>query len=151
MIVVVPCATPVTTPEETPIVATPVLLLDHVPPGTASVRVVVPPIHKGAIPIIGGAVFTVTINVDVQPAAVYDIIVVPPLTLVTSPVTSTEATVGVLLLQVPPAVVLLNAVVKPRHIEGTPSIGVALLVLVIVPDPWKVTAPTQAAVVAVQV
>jgi len=111
VIVVVPAATPVRIPEDSPIVATPVLLLVQVPPAAASVRVVVPPMHSGAIPKIGGAMFTVTINVDVQPAAVYEIIVVPPLTLVTNPVASTEATLDVLLLHVPPAVTLLNAVV----------------------------------------
>lgn len=102
---------PVTTPDDNPIVATPGLLLVHVPPVTASVSVVVPPMHIGAIPEIAGAVFTVTIIVEVHPATVYDIVAVPPETLVTRPVPSIAATPGAALFQVPPVVILLNEVV----------------------------------------
>ena len=50
MIFGVPDTTPVTTPLPMPIVAWDVLLLDHVPPGVASVNVVVDPTHTLAVP-----------------------------------------------------------------------------------------------------
>ena len=50
---VVPKVPPVTTPVAEPIVATPVLLLTHVPPLTASVRVMVAPTHTAVGPLIG--------------------------------------------------------------------------------------------------
>lgn len=60
MIVVLPGATPVTTPLREPIVATPELLL-HAPPGTVLVRVVVKPTHTFDAPLIApGEVLTVT-------------------------------------------------------------------------------------------
>ena len=69
MIIVVPAVTPVTSPVVRPMVATPGLPLIQVPPVTASARVVVPPMHKGATPVIAGAVFTVTTIMEVHPAA----------------------------------------------------------------------------------
>ncbi len=60
VIVELPLATPVTIPVDEPIVATDVVLLDHVPP-PASVNVVVKPAHTLAVPDIeDGKVFTVT-------------------------------------------------------------------------------------------
>jgi hypothetical protein len=47
----VPAATPVTTPE-VPTVATAVLLLLHVPPGVASVNEVVEPAQTDVVPVI---------------------------------------------------------------------------------------------------
>ena len=60
LIVEVPAATPVTMPEEEPMVATEVLLLVHVPPLVASVSVVVWPVHTLVVPAIAAGVgFTV--------------------------------------------------------------------------------------------
>ena len=62
--VAVPFATPVTTPPTT--LATPGLLLLHVPPVVLSVKVVVAPTHTESVPNIIAAVrFTVTVVVDV--------------------------------------------------------------------------------------
>jgi len=49
-IAAVPAATPLTTPDELT-VAIPVLLLLHVPPVTASVNVVVDPVHIMSVPL----------------------------------------------------------------------------------------------------
>jgi hypothetical protein len=68
VIVTQPTDTPVTIPEEEPIVATAGLLLLHVPPGVGSVIVAVSPEHALAGPLIArGAAFTVTIMDVAQP------------------------------------------------------------------------------------
>ena len=67
MIIEVPIATPETTPEADPTVATPVLLLLHVPPVTASVSVVVEPVQSVTVPRMAvGVGFTVTTKVAEQ-------------------------------------------------------------------------------------
>ena len=54
-----------------PIVATPVLLLAHVPPLVVDERVLVDPTHKEAVPVIAaGIAFTVIDVVLAQPAIV---------------------------------------------------------------------------------
>ena len=53
MIVVVPRAIPVTTPDELPTVAIEISLLLHVPPGVMSLNVIVPPIQTEPLPAIG--------------------------------------------------------------------------------------------------
>ena len=59
----VPAATPVTTPVVL-IVATEVLLLLHVPPAVASVKLVVNPIHTDAVPVmVAGKGLTVAVVV----------------------------------------------------------------------------------------
>ena len=59
----VPVATPVTTPDVDPIVATLVVVLDHRPPVDASLSVVVDPTHTFSVPVIGlDNVPTVTVN-----------------------------------------------------------------------------------------
>lgn len=59
---------PVTIPVDEPIVATPVLLLIHSPPGVLLVRVVVAASHIEKVPVIAaGVVFTVTITDLLQP------------------------------------------------------------------------------------
>ena len=63
IIVVVPLAIPDITPDEDPIVAFPVLLLDHVPPVGVAVTVVItvlPAIHAVVVPVIIGTGFIVT-------------------------------------------------------------------------------------------
>lgn len=67
---VVPDTTPFTTPFDMPMVATPVLLLCHVPPVAASVSVVVALAHTAVAPEIGSMVFTVMVDVAVHPAGV---------------------------------------------------------------------------------
>jgi hypothetical protein len=58
----VPGPTPVTIPVE-PTVATPLLLLLHVPPAAAPVNVVVPPLaHKVSVPVIVGVPVIVTVT-----------------------------------------------------------------------------------------
>lgn len=59
---------PVTTPDEVPMVAMVVILLLHVPPLAASLRVVVLPWHTLVIPVIaGGGGVTVTVPVIEHP------------------------------------------------------------------------------------
>lgn len=62
--VTVPGAVPVTIPVAMPIVATATLLLLHMPPGVASLRVVVVPGQTILVPkIVAGGAFTVTVVV----------------------------------------------------------------------------------------
>lgn len=66
--VVVPIATPETTPVEKPIVAMVVLLLAQVPPVTELLSAFVPPMQTEVIPVMaGGKGLTVTTMVDIQP------------------------------------------------------------------------------------
>lgn len=68
VIVAVPTAMPVTTPEDVPIAAVPVALLLHVPPPEASVSVVVKVRQTCVVPPIeAGSGFTVTGAVTKQP------------------------------------------------------------------------------------
>lgn len=52
--VAVPAATPVTVPDDAPIVATVTSLLVHVPEGTELVSVVLAPVHTVDMPNMGG-------------------------------------------------------------------------------------------------
>lgn len=64
----VPALTPVAMPLVEPIVATPVLPLLHVPPGTLLLSVVVAPWHTEVVPPMAeGAAFTVNTVVAIQP------------------------------------------------------------------------------------
>lgn len=99
--IVVPTDTPVTNPPEV-IVATPVNEEVHVPPAGVPVSVVVPGKQMAGVPVTVGVVPTVTLNVDVQPLAVYVITVVPFVIPVTTPDVDTVPTAGVEELQVPP-------------------------------------------------
>jgi hypothetical protein len=64
----VPAATPVRKPEVDPMVATAVLELVHMPPGTPSKSVDVLPAHKVVMPVIGvGVGLTVIVVVVKQP------------------------------------------------------------------------------------
>ena len=109
--VVVPAVIPVTILVAVPIVATEVLLLAHVPPAVASLKVLVAPVQALGVPLIAlGDVFTVTTVVVLQlPVVVYVMVVVPAATGVTIPVFgSMVALVVVLLLHVPPVVASLK-------------------------------------------
>ncbi len=66
----VPDVTPVTTPVVKPTVATPVLLLLHVPTPVASDKGVVLPTHKERVPVIGAGVAFTVIIVDTEHALV---------------------------------------------------------------------------------
>ena len=66
--VTTPEVTPVTIPDVEPMVATPVLLLVHVPPEVASVNVVVKPTHTFVVPpIAAGFGLTVKLVTAIQP------------------------------------------------------------------------------------
>jgi hypothetical protein len=128
----VPVAMPFTTPDDEPMVATPVLLLTQVPPVALFVKVVVPPTHALSVPPIApGAAFTVTTDVAKQPPGkVYVIVDVPAPTALTTPEALMVATVVVALCQVPPEAVFPKEDVPPTHSPKLPEIvpGVALTV-----------------------
>jgi hypothetical protein len=68
VIIEVPEVIVVTVPEVLPIVPTAALLLLHVPPEVASLKVLTSPRHRIVVPVIeAGAVFTVTTMVEMQP------------------------------------------------------------------------------------
>ena len=68
VIIVVPAETPVSKPDEDPIVATETALLDHRLPAFASVTTLVPPTQSPATPAIAaGKAFTVTFTVLKHP------------------------------------------------------------------------------------
>jgi hypothetical protein len=123
--VAVPVATPVTTPVvETTDAIEPSALL-HVPPLVAHVRVVVKPWHTDAVPPIdAGVKLTVNVAVLRQPLLIrYEIVVVPELKPVATPVpASMIALVTLLLTQVPPPVALASVVVAPGQIANVPVI-----------------------------
>jgi hypothetical protein len=96
---------------------------------------VVLPMHTLVPPVIAaGSAFTVTAAVAEQPLAVYEIVVVPAVTPVTTPLPSTVAVPVVLLIHEPPAVVLERVVVVPAHtlvvpiMAGTAGFTVIILV-----------------------
>src|SRR6478735_2592130 len=149
----VPADTPVTTPLLS-IVATDSLLLLHTPLAVASVSVVVNPAHTLVVPLIAATTaiaLTVTVVVDVptQPfvVTVYEMMLVPAVTPVTTPLLSIVATDSLLLLHTPLAVASLKVVVNPAHTLVVPLIaattGIALTVIVVV------LVPTQPLVVTV--
>ena len=101
--VLVPYATPVIKPALT--VATETSLLLHVPPDTELVKVVVAPAHTDVAPdIADGGVEILTTEVPRQPDDnKYDIVEVPALTPVTSPVDALIEAIDVVAeLQSPP-------------------------------------------------
>ena len=127
MIVDVPATEPVTTPDvDNAIVALPLLLV-QVPPAGVEFNVVVKPIHTFGVPvIIVGLSFTVTTVVMMQPVPnVYVITDVPATEPVITPeVDKAMVALPLLLLQVPPAGVEFNVVVKPTHTFVVPVIVV---------------------------
>lgn len=83
----VPADTPDTTPDEAPIVATPVTEELHVPPAGESLSDEVLPWHTVVLPVIAdGSIFTIRPFVAEQPAlVVYTIVVLPGPTPVAAP------------------------------------------------------------------
>jgi len=66
----VPRATPLTTPVVLPMVAMAVVVLIHVPPATASPSVIVAPTHTADGPVMAaGIVYTATVVLTLQPVA----------------------------------------------------------------------------------
>ena len=122
---------PVTTPLFT--VAIPGALVDQTPPAVVELKVVVEPTQTLVFPVnaatVGNA-FTVINFVAVveQPLAVtvYLISAVPFDTPVTTPLEFTVAIPVALLVQTPPAVVLLNIVVDPTHTEVAPVVAATI-------------------------
>ncbi len=113
VIVVVPTVIPPTIPVPAPTVPTAGLLLLHVPPGSASVKVIVAPRQTTDKPLIApGVGVIVTTATELQPATVYNIVTVPGVPpAVTTPLREpTVAIAGVTLLQVPPGVPQANVV-----------------------------------------
>lgn len=141
MIVVVPGVRPAKIPVVAPIEPIAGAELLQVPPVVASVSNVVVPVQTAnAPPIAAGNGLTVFRIVVKQPVpSVYDIAGVPADTPVTTPVPgTTDPSDGLLLLQVPPAGVEFNVVVRPTHSLAIPVMfaGVGLTVTII--DAWQV-------------
>ncbi len=121
--VVVPGAMPVRLPEPAVIVPMEGVLLDQVPPVGVPVIVTADPWHTWIGPLMPvGDGFTRTSTERLQPPDVYTILVEPPLRPLTTPVDDTVPITGLLLLQVPPGVALLNVVVCPTHTLVPPVI-----------------------------
>ena len=112
----VPGEFPFTIPE-LPTVATPVLLLDHVPPVVELARVCTEPLHIENVPVIAdGTGFTDISYVAIHPLNVYVIVVEPAETPVVTPVEAFIVATEVLPdVQLPPVVALLNVTALPTH------------------------------------
>ena len=123
--VAAPVAIPVTTPLPDPTAAIVGLLLIHTPPLMLLVSVVVAPEHILVAPLIGADAFTVITAVAAQPAGVrYVIVTLPPAIPDNTPVAEPiVATPVLLLLQVPPPIPLIRAVVAPTHTLLAPVIA----------------------------
>ena len=122
----VPAVSPLTIPDDDPIVATAGLLLLHQPPDVASVSVVLVPVQIFVMPDIdAGGVTTSTVCVARQAPELYeyDMVTIPVPTPVTTPDVPTVALDVLLLLQVPPVVESPRDVVDPTHTVSTPRIG----------------------------
>lgn len=120
-----PAEPPVATPVDETTDATVELLLLHVPPPLFT-KTAVAFTQTGVLPVMApGSGLTITDRVLIQPVPkVYVMMVVPGATLVTTPEPE-ERIVAIdvlLLLQEPPAVVLLNEVVRPMQTAGVPVI-----------------------------
>ena len=94
----------------------------HVPPIAVSVNVVDAPVHSMLLPVMaGGTAVTVTILVELQPAAVYDMTTVPALMEVTRPVVGTIVAIeGLEQVHTPPGVASANAMVAAMHRSSGP-------------------------------
>lgn len=120
---------PLTNPLELPMVATPVFVLVHTPPGTLLPNVDVSPIHTFRLPVIApGLGLTVTTVVRLQPEGKeYVMIDVPAISPFTIPVVEPMVATAVLLLvQFPPDTVLPSDVVSPIHTLVAPVIAVGV-------------------------
>ena len=137
-----PTIAPVTIPVVASIVAL-VLLLLHVPPGVASLSVVVKPKHTAGVPRIADNGFTVAVTVAIQVVgSIYVIIGLPAATPVTVPSVPTSARPVLLLLQMPPGVWSLSDVVSVAQTIGVPEIpdgfGLTVTLAVVIHEVGKV-------------
>jgi hypothetical protein len=102
-------------------VATAVLLLLHVPPGTLSVRVVVPGLQMFAMPSIGATGFTVTVDIAAHPVlSEYVMVAVPAVTAVAMP-DNEPMIILLLLVHVPPEIASVKSVDDPLQMLVTPD------------------------------
>jgi hypothetical protein len=118
-------------PVEGSMVAIEVLLLLHVPPGVASLKVMVLPVHTTAAPVIIASGFTKMAVVAVHPAGVVYVMVADAGAMpeTTPDVTPTGAATGSLLDHVPPVTASLNVTVLPWHTVALPVTGSIGLIL----------------------
>lgn len=131
VIVPVPAVMPATIPLAEPIVAL-LLLLAQVPPDVPSLSVMPDPVQTEDGPVMPvGNALTVTCCTSLQPDTAYVILAVPPDTPVTIPAVPTVALKLLLLLQVPPAVASVRAVVKPIQTLPAPVIAVIGLMVTV--------------------
>ena len=113
-----PADTPVTTPVPDTTVATPVLLLLHVPEGVVLASVVVSVSHTDCVPVMlfgNGSIVTTVVAIQLVPNE-YVIVVVPTATPVTMPLLRPIVAAAVfVLVHVPPGIVLESVLVAPIH------------------------------------
>ena len=138
-----PSDTPVTIPVVGLTVPTAGLELLQVPPAVGFDRVVVEPRHAVGIPVIApGDATTVTIAVSKQPPNAYVTIVVPGATPVMIPLAEPiVATPVLLLVQLPPAVVLLSVTDELTQMVESPVIGAGFGFMVTTLVPVEVHVP----------
>ena len=122
---VVPVEMPVTKAVVGTIVATDGKLLDHVPPGLASVKETVPPKHTEDGPVImtGNGLTVIVLEVEQPVAIAYVMTAVPGVIPVTSPAELTGATAGLLVDHMPPPVASLKVITSPTQTVDGPVIG----------------------------
>jgi hypothetical protein len=135
-ILLVPAAIPDTTPVLELTVATPVVLLPHVPLLALDNDVVVVAQTLLVPLMVSGVAFTVSTLVTEQPEIVYVFATMPAATPVTIPVEAPIVATSVLLLLHVPPPVLVSVVLKPEQTEDAPVIadGIALTVIVFVAE-----------------
>ena len=132
--VVVPLATPVTTPVEETLAIEELPLL-QAPPATVSLRVTVLVAHTLVGPVMvpaKGVALTVMVLVAATVPQVlllvYEIIAEPAARPVTTPEVLTEAIDVAVLVHVPPATLLARALVVPIHTDDDPVIALRTMV-----------------------
>jgi hypothetical protein len=133
-IILVPTATPLSTPFTMPIEALPIRELTHMPPAGVLVSVAVAPTQIVPAPAIAAGVsFTVTVFVIAQPVAAitYETVPRPAETPVTIPVVLPTVQNAPSFIHVPPAVEFVSVVVLPSHTTADPPIrlGTGLTVI----------------------
>jgi len=126
VIIAVPFDTPATTPEALPIVATIALLLLHVPPASASDKVVVDPAQTVEEPVmLAGCAFTLITLVTYAPVLFVKVITVVPgdIPVTTPEVMPTVATAVLLLVHDTPGEASVTFMVEPTHTIDGPIIA----------------------------
>jgi hypothetical protein len=127
--------TPVITPVDASIVATPASILLQLPPDVVLINVADAPTHALVAPVMAtGIGLTVKLAVAIQPVgSMYLIIVTPAARAFTLPVVeSIVATPSMLLVHTPPVVVLASVTVEPAHRPRLPVIAAGALLTVTV-------------------